>query len=169
MNSFTLHIIPAPTSDLHYPVSTKQQFSRDSSALELHSAIALIKPSESTSGLLICYFLRPALQRKSHLPVKWCFCLKNEKFCFKRDTLDNQGPVMGLATCLPSCCEQISSLLALCCSQLPPTHLPPEGAHLRPASYTEQPHSYGGSSLPQGTAHSRRQVLRLLLPNYSKH
>lgn len=121
MNSFIYTLFLPLTSDLHYPVSTKQQFSRDSSALELHSAIALIKPSESTSGLLICYFLRPALQRKSHLPVKWFFCLQNEKFCFKRDTLDNQGPVMGLATCLPSCCEEISSLLALCCSPTPPT------------------------------------------------
>lgn len=121
MNSFILYLIPAPDKWFALPVSTKQQFSEDSSALELHSAIALIKPSESTSGLLICYFLRPALQRKYHLLVKWFFCLKNEKFCFKRGTLDNQSPVMGLATCLPSCCEEISSLLALCCSPNPPT------------------------------------------------
>lgn len=120
------------TSDLHYQLAQSNNFSEDSSALELHSAIALIKPSESTSGLLICYFLRPALQRKYHLLVKWFFCLKNEKFCFKRGTLDNQSPVMGLATCLPSCCEEILPCLLSAAPKPPPPHLPPEGAHLRP-------------------------------------
>lgn len=65
-NSFILHIIPAPHKRLALPVRTKQQFSRDDNALKLHIAIALTKPSESTSGLLIRHFLRAALQRKSH-------------------------------------------------------------------------------------------------------
>lgn len=111
-----------PHKQFALPVRTKQQFYN---ALALHITLALIKP-EFTSGLLICHFLRPALQRKSHWQVQLFFCWKNAEFCFQRDTLDNQS------------CNGLSHLS----TQLfwrnfvpPPTPPSPQGAHLRLAYY----------------------------------